>query len=356
MRQSATTLGKLLWGFSLAPLSVLISVLVFASPVPLSAQFNPLAPGALTTFEANVSPELPGPQEQTVIDLLSSSLDLNRAHISWSEDGKIQTEGVGLTRFSFTTKGLGSATSIVIRVSSAGVETTKELTIRPGSVDLIWESDGYTPAFYRGKSPTTPGSNLTFVAMPHLRSSSTGADIASTNVVFRWSKNGTVLGSLSGTGKNVLRLTAPVTGSMTVRVEVSSQDENLKAASEIQVGVENPRILFYEDDPVLGVRFERAVSNSLILSKHEERLVAIPFGFSARTRGSEDLLYQWKVGNVPLETKAGEKDAIVISGGANSGTAAISLTIDHAVQFMQNAVRALTATAEGGSEANPFSL
>ncbi len=321
----------------------------FAAETPFGLPANGLGGG----IETRVSPEFPGPNTQVTVDLLGSAEDLDRSKISWFQNGSLKASGVGLKQFQFSTGPLGSGTDISVTAELGAGSVTKKLLVRAASVDLLWESDGYISPFYRGRSPAAPGGRVLFVAIPHLASSQGGPEIAGSNVVYRWSKNGTVLGSLSGVGKNTLTLTAPNIGTMTIRVDVSAQNGSLVAASQTTIAVSNPKILLYEDDPALGMRFDRSLPNIFTLAKEEERVVAIPFAFSAESRGNENLSYTWTVNGASLATNQSDRGTIVLNkAGASGGAASIRLVVEHAVSFMQSAER--TIAAQTGGQNSPF--
>lgn len=332
-------------------------VVAFSAAAPqrsLAAEssFGFPAGGLGSTVEAKVSPEFPGPNTQAAVNLFGSA-DLDRSKISWFQDGSLKASGVGLKQFQFSTGPLGNGTGISVTIESGAGEVTKKLFVRAANVDLLWESDGYTPPFYRGRSHAAPGSHILFAAIPHLASSQGGSEIAGANVLYRWSKDGTVLGSFSGVGKNTLRLTAPNTGTMTVRVEASAQNGTLIAASQTIIAASDPQILLYKSDPALGIRFDRSLPNTFTLAKEEERVVAIPFAFSSESREDESLSYRWTVNGASLSTNQSGRGTIVLNrAGASGGAASIRLVVEHAVAFMQGAER--TVTAQTGEQNSPF--
>src|SRR5262245_18430252 len=67
-----------------------------------------------------------------------------------------------------------------------------------GTVDLLWQGEVYTPPFYLGRALWSGQSRLTVVAVPHVGSS------AANSLVYRWTRDGEVLGNASGVGKRTL--------------------------------------------------------------------------------------------------------------------------------------------------------
>jgi hypothetical protein len=299
------------------------------------------------------SPTLPGPREEVALTAELYSFDLNRATVTWMENGVRKAQGIGLKRFSFRTGTLGSETVIDVTAESDDGLVSKRLVFRPGAVDLVWESDGYVHPLYRGKALPAPQSSILVVALPHLRSSTGGKEIEGASVIYEWTVDGTVIGNSSGTGKNTLTVTAPTAGSLAVGVTASSLDGTLKARTEKIISVASPRIVFYEEDPILGLRTDKALADAFTLTKRETRLVASPFYFSTAKREGGDITYGWSVNGTTLEGGE-EKSAIDLTGGGEGLLVSIKLTIDNAKRFLQTSDRTVKgATGEEGS-ANTF--
>src|SRR3989338_993377 len=100
------------------------------------------------------SPEAPGAFEETTLSLVSYSFNLDTSQISWTLDGKAALSGSGKKSFTFTTKNVGSTSTIDIKVTPAGGEALNQrVVVRPANVDLLWQAtDSYVPPFYRGKA------------------------------------------------------------------------------------------------------------------------------------------------------------------------------------------------------------
>src|SRR3989344_1441328 len=93
------------------------------------------------------------------------------------------------------------------------------------SVDLLWQGETYTPPFFEGRSLWSNQSRVTIVAVPQ------GLGNASA-LNYRWTKNDTVLGSLSGVGKSLLSLKDTILSKpQTIKVEVVSGERVLASAT-----------------------------------------------------------------------------------------------------------------------------
>src|SRR3989344_1794163 len=150
----------------------------------------------------NLSPSVPGPNETVTAKAESFSTDLNRATLSWYVNGKLVAQGLGEKEIEFTTGDIGKTTTVTLSASlSSGQQIQKTLSLVPADVDLILEARSYTHPFYKGRSLPPPNAPITLVAVPHFKSTG-GQRLSDRNLIYTWRDGVTVLGNLSGTGRN----------------------------------------------------------------------------------------------------------------------------------------------------------
>src|SRR3989344_6967668 len=95
--------------------SMLFVLATFSSPIA-SAQFSPPTPDVSIIAE----PPLPAPNGEVRLVVERSLLDLSRANITWSVDGKTGLSGVGEKETSVTVGGAGVETKISVTVNALG--------------------------------------------------------------------------------------------------------------------------------------------------------------------------------------------------------------------------------------------
>jgi hypothetical protein len=260
-------------------------------------------------ISAITTPNAPGPDMPTTIRLQSYIVDVRASFIVWVVNGERVQEGVGSVEYKFTTGSLGSESRIEALITAPDGATSKEsVTIRPALVDILWQADTFVPPFYKGKAMPTHGSAIRAVALPQFGQS---ADVSKT-AFFKWSRD-LSRGLGEGTGLSMVNTDATwARATMQLGVEVRSQDGSYKAARAVPILSAEPQVQFYEDSPVFGVRFEKALSGIVKSSEAEFHLHAVPYFFSSTDRLYNKLLYKWYVDNQLVRTAGGINDDITI--------------------------------------------
>jgi hypothetical protein len=194
------------------------------------------------------------------------------------------------------------------------------------SVDILWQGEGYVPPFYKGRTLWSKQSQVTFLAVPQ------GLGNASA-LNYRWSRNGTVLGNISGVGKNTLTFTDSVFSKpVTIQVEIINAGGDPRAEAAITMTPLTPRISIYENNPLYGMMFHRETPNIYLLEEEEVTFTGFPFFFNATRRDDTNLVYRWGGG-----TSGSSITYRSPEGGA--GTAQVSLSVNHVKDFIQTANR-----------------
>lgn len=324
------------------------SLFLIASPT--LAQIDvPVVPA---DFSLQLSPEIPGPGSTVSAQVQSYGENLARAHITWSLNGKIIDDGVGIVGTSFVVGAIGS--SNILRVSAtlpSGRSLSTSATIRPAGVDLLWQSRVYTPPFYSGKASVPYDASITFSAIPFFVGAD-GTRLNPANLTYTWHLNGLVLGNISGRGAQTVTMPGPkIYRGVTVSVDVSNADGSIRATRSTSFNGEQPFILFYEDDPLLGVRFERSLPQSVSLTRTEATISAFPYFFSTENRGGGLLSYTWTLNGAPASpSNQNPADLVLRQTGGAAGTASIALSIQNLSQIFQ--ATNLNLTVNFGSSGN----
>lgn len=315
--------------FSLA-MAVFLLFFIFFPPF-----FSAEAQSFGETLEVSVSPQYPSVGERVFFTAKSVARDLNTTQITWSLDGRVAKQGIGEKNFDFTVGKLGSVYSLT--VSAGGL--SKNIVIRPTEVDLIWETDSYTPPFYKGKALRPFQGNVRFVAIPHFVSSG-GVALDAKKLVYTWRNSGVLNPSASGFGRNSLSYSgALISRPLRIEVEVSSQDGGYRGRRVSLVEEVGPSVLLYEDHPLYGTLFGRALAGSdtieLPAGERELKISAVPYFFSA-DRAESKLKYSWSVNGVPLGDIDLKDSATFRQEGSAAGISRIFLSVENSEEFTQN--------------------
>jgi hypothetical protein len=155
------------------------------------------------------------------------------------------------------------------------------------SVDILWQGDSYTPPFYKGRALWSTQSRINLTAIPHGLGNSA-------NLNYKWTKNGTVLGSVSGFGRNTLSFDDPIISRpQNIKVDIISGQNTILASESIVVAPVVPTLTIYENNPLLGFMFHKETVGTHELQDREVTFTAFPFFFSATSRISNNIRYEW---------------------------------------------------------------
>lgn len=280
-----------------------------------------------------VLPKYPGPYQNVTVKVEDFSRDINGVNISWSINGKAEKSGVGLKEFTFQTGALGSVSNVSINMGGS-VET---VSVRPTSVDLIWQSDTYTPPFYAGKALHSNQDPVTVVAEPFFLNSKKER-LDPNKLVYKWLQDGNIVGSASGYGKKTFTVEQSILlKPISIEVEVSSTDGTYRSNARITISDIRPEVLVYENHPLYGIVFEKALNGKdFVMAGSETKITAVPFFFSNKQKNSGDLLYDWNLNNSSVSEKGNE---VVFRKPENvkQGSSLISLNVKNLERFMQYA-------------------
>lgn len=156
------------------------------------------------------------------------------------------------------------------------------------SVDILWQSETYAPPFYKGRSLWTTQSRIIFVAIPQGLGNPA-------NLNYKWTRNGTVLGDISGVGRNSLSFTDSILSRpQSIMVEIISSNDTVLASSTVAVAPIAPTLAIYENNPLYGFMFHKEIGEGLRLQAREIAFTAFPFFFSTPSRTHSSMTYEWR--------------------------------------------------------------
>ncbi len=296
-------------------------------------------------LDISVEPDVPKPGDEVTVTVQSYGMDLNTQLLTWKINGVEKLKGVGQKKFTFTLGDAGSVSIVQLTITTAsGFQISKSLDFSPVNVDVIWQANTYTPPFYKGKALYTPEANVTFVAMPNIISGSKRVDPS--NVVYTWKLNYEVQGSLSGFGRNTFDFTGPIfIRPSTIEASAyAAENAALKGSSKVTVTPENPLALVYEDNPLLGVLFNKEIGAEFPLRQNEVKVAAYPFFFSTSNKNSK-VDYNWSLNTNPVGGLPSTQNNLTLRRtDSSAGQSLVSLYIGNDSKILQEAAAAFAVT------------
>ncbi|TAK57463.1 hypothetical protein EPO17_01945 [Patescibacteria group bacterium] len=288
--------------------------------------------------DIELAPQHPGPNTRVSVDIKNYSIDLDRSTITWYLNNKQMQKAVGLTHFEFRTGALGTTSSIDIVIATlSGKVVRKNILVRPGEVDLVWETSGYVPPFYKGKASYVNQGFVTVVAIPNMVGTN-GKKLSAKNLVYKWSVDGEVQGSDSGYGKDSYTFRGSIVPKATeISVEASSLADGTRATESIELDPERPQLLIYQDDPLYGVLYNKAILDTFPLTTDEATFVTIPYFFSGKTPTVANLDYVWSMNGTDIGGAA-KKNRVTLrrSSEADAGSAQVSVAVENSREILQS--------------------
>lgn len=292
----------------------------------------------------SMSPDSPRANTNVTVTLSSYSIDLNTATIIWKKDGAMLKTGIGAKSITLKTGDVGSYTTLDIQIISGSDSLTKNILIQPSEVDLLWETvDSYVPPFYKGKALPTEEANVKVVAIPNVNTSTS----SQTNMVYTWEKNYTASPSNSGYGKNsMVQRIDYLDPSEIIKVSASSLDKSYQAENTIELRSSQPRILYYQNNPDLGLLLNSTVLSGTVTNKSDFEIFAIPLFFTLKNLAKNDLTYSWSVGGKSVPDNS-IKNRITIQFPKNSsGPTDVTTKIESRLKLFQTAESSVSITKQ----------
>lgn len=309
----------------------LFTTLILALLLPVAVSAQSLGGlGSTDSFTLSISPQYPLPYSQAIISLLSGSVDLANATVALSVAGKNIYTGA-VQPVAVTLGGAGSITTIKATVTANGTNYSKTLTVQPQDVVLIAEPISSVPPLYPGKPSVPLEGSVRIVAVANLKNAS-GKVFDPKALSYSWTVNGTKIANSSGIGKTTIIVASPLQyRAGTVSVSVTNQDGNLAGGAAFSLTAVGPSIRIYENDPLLGILYDHALSGRYSINGVEATLYAAPFSLPT-TSGVPFI--QWflngsiaQIGNsITLRPTGSGKGSASLSLVASSGDSAKATT------------------------------
>lgn len=216
----------------------------------------------------------------------------------WTLNSKEYKKGQGLSKISFYVEKETKVSVTIFTVK--GTSIVKEWVFNPENVVIFWESNTYTPPFYKGKSLYTTESQLIL----HGLNLDQPNPLTNSYANYVWKINGKVKGGDSGVAKNSYVYQGDILQqeplfellySNITNYQQTTKTQAVSTRSILKVQTLQSDIFTYEKTPLLGVLFNKKVSSSFLVEKKESTFVAYPLYYSVES--SLTPKYSWFINN-----------------------------------------------------------
>lgn len=321
----------------------LIPVLSYAQ----SDETSILLRGSETAALIRANPADPQPGDTVHFSVDAPLHDLAKSSITWTIDGEVVAEGIGMNATDYSLGLSGDAIDVAVTIADpVWGNAAAAITIVPLQLDLIFDSPTYVPAFYRGRAMPSPGGVLRLQAIA--RFPGTRGYLDESVITYTWSRNSQVLGSVSGKGRSSITIDAPLEGDVdTISVRASANDGTLSAVASAKIPATEPVLMLYEDQPLFGILFHSAFASE-IPTRGDTTVAAIPYFVTAQRLDDQALRYAWKINNQTVTASSTKKNEMTLH--SDNGALTLELGISHATNFFLDSIRSwkfLFGTAGG---------
>lgn len=282
------------------------------------------------------SPSNPTPGKAVTFTIESYITDINQASIVWKYNDKVIDGGIGKKSITVNAPSAGSVALVTATASGAGFSsTTTSFTMRPGSIDLVWEAvDVYIPPFYKGKALASINSMLRVVAIPSAS--------APKQINYTWSRDNTVLGSFSGIGKSSLLFRNSELNTVE-SIGVTGQSANFNGTVSTTIPFTSPTVVVYQKEDGF-INYARGFSNLFSTTEPGVILRIEPFFFSVPTASLLKSLVFTVMQNQVTITNPTTANELYLAAPVSGGTSTVQITVETIAETLQNAIKNFTIT------------
>lgn len=296
----------------------LLCVFLFAS----SAAYAQMSLSPVRTLILAVTPENPAPGETVRLSVTSSAIDLDRSVITWRANGTAFAGGPGVKEAAIVAGAAGSVTEITVEaLNEAGDAGRAEARIAPSELDLLWTTDSYAPPFFKGRKLAGTGANVSAYAFARFGDGT--VRVPERDIIYTWYRNGSVVAKASGRGKSRALIDGPARGTVTIAVVAETADRSWRSEASAQVTAYDSRLVLYENHPLFGVLYHRAIVGDVNTIERELKLDAVPY--FARTKDPGWLSYEWTLNGIRIQPNEAAPATLTVAAEDYNGPADIEL-------------------------------
>jgi hypothetical protein len=318
-----------------------ISALISCAPV--YAQSDPINSDAISGYGLRnlqnaviirASPGTPSAGDTVHFTVEGPIYDLPKDSITWNVNGKQLASGIGATSVDTSVDAKSDPLDVSVTVTDPvwGI-ASNELTLVPLQLDILYDAPTYVPPFYRGRTLPSAGGTLRLQAIARFMQN--GTLIPNSSITYTWSRNGEVMGNLSGIGQSQISIDSPpLYGTDTISVRATAKNETLSASASVVIPNTSPVLALYEDHPLFGVTYFSALSGQIAASG-EMTVAAIPYFAPTVSLNDPTLEFNWLLNDAELSASSTKRNEITLTADQNS--AKVHLDVTSTNNFFLNA-------------------
>ena len=264
-------------------LSVMTTIILLSPSVTFAQGFD--------FVNVKLNPKTPGTNQDVTVSLDSFATDLDSSAIVWYVNKVPMKQGVGVKSIMVHTGEFGE-TQIVeaVIVTNLGKRIEKVINVSPSEIDFLWEAQTYTPPFYKGKAMPTYNSIVKVTAIPRYNQAASDP----MKFFYSWKYNNTLTVG-QGLGKNSALIQMGFPNSpVPVNVDVSLPNTDWTGQHYANVSGAEAKVLFYEQAPLLGINFNKALTQTTQGTGNQFTVKAVPYFFSTSDVDDGMLVYTWR--------------------------------------------------------------
>lgn len=287
----------------------------------------------------SINPKYPKVNEEVKATLSTFTIDLNNTKISWTLDGKTTLEGIGKKSFSFKVGDASFPSNLEVRIETInGSVINKRITISPSDIDMLWEAyDTYVPPFYKGKALAPVEGQIKVVAIPSTQNPA--------GFNYRWEQDYKSKPSSSGYEKNYfIYRNSYLEDKNMIEVTVSDFFGNSIGLGKVSINPGSPKIVFYKKDPILGTKWESALSDWFNINRDGETIVAEPYFFSKKDLNASNYTFDWSLNGEKVLIPNQKNTLSIKPEGDKSGNSLIKIIIKNNKTLFQNLDKKINVT------------
>jgi hypothetical protein len=220
---------------------------------------------------------------------------------------------------------------------------SKDLTITPGDVAILWEANTYTPPFYKGKPLPSYMSTIKLIPFPTILAE--GHVVPPENLIYSWSRNHRNIADISGYGKRYAFIEASG-GTLKELLTLTVRDPETQSETKrtVAIDVVTPKILLYAGSPLQGIRYEQALGKTFALGVQETTIKGEPFFASNEeiVDGTSPLRWKQNNKNIPSLYRS-----VTLQKPETTGSSHIEASLENPKRILQFTQTGLTITYQG---------